>query len=194
MTFDASILGADAAERWTQMLKGMRATLSAESAKYAQNLGQWIYFGRPIGDFGTAYTYRAMVALVGLGANTVDVAIYPKTHTDADGAALTGEKTYTIHFETLPPTLEGGFWSVTAYNEENFLIDNPIDRYCVNDRSAYRLNEDGTLDITLSKEAPEDISNWLPVSDGEFHLFMRIYLPDMNALDAWQPPVIRVQE
>ena len=189
MTFDASILGADAAERWTQMLKGLRATLSAESANYAQNLGQWIYFGRPIGDFGTAYTYRAMVALVGLGANTVDVAIYPKTHTD-----VTGEKTYTIHFETLPPTLEGGFWSVTAYNEENFLIDNPIDRYCVNDRSAYRLNEDGTLDITLSKEAPEDTSNWLPVSDGEFHLFMRIYLPDMTALETWEAPVIRVQE
>ena len=194
MTFDASILGADAAERWTQMLKGLRATLSAESANYAQNLGQWIYFGRPIGDFGTAYTYRAMVALVGLGANTVDVAIYPKTHTDVTGAALTGEKTYTIHFETLPPTLEGGFWSVTAYNEENFLIDNPIDRYCINDRSAYRLNEDGTLDLVLSKEAPEDTSNWLPVSDGEFHLFMRIYLPDMTALETWEAPVIRVQE
>ena len=194
MTFDASILGADAAERWTQMLKGLRATLSAESANYAQNLGQWIYFGRPIGDFGTAYTYRAMVALVGLGANTVDVAIYPKTDTDVTGAALTGEKAYTIHFETLPPTLEGGFWSVTAYNEENFLIDNPIDRYCINDRSAYRLNEDGTLDLVLSKEAPEDTSNWLPVSDGEFHLFMRVYLPDMTALETWEAPVIRVQE
>ena len=194
MTFDASILGADAAERWMQMLKELRATLSAESASYAQNLGQWIYFGRPIGDFGTAYTYRAMVALVGLGANTVDVAIYPKTDTDVTGAALTGEKTYTIHFETLPPTLEGGFWSVTAYNEENFLIDNPIDRYCINDRSAYRLNEDGTLDLVLSKEAPEDTSNWLPVSDGEFHLFMRIYLPDMTALETWEAPVIRVQE
>ena len=194
MTFDASILGADAVERWTQMLKGLRATLSAESANYAQNLGQWIYYGRPIGDFGTAYIYRAMVALVGLGANTVDVAIYPKTHTDVTGAALTGEKTYTIHFETLPPTLEGGFWSVTAYNEENFLIDNPIDRYCINDRSAYQLNEDGTLDLVLSKEAPEDTSNWLPVSDGEFHLFMRVYLPDMTALETWEVPVIRVQE
>ena len=194
MTFDASILGADAVERWTQMLKGLRATLSAESANYAQNLGQWIYYGRPIGDFGTAYIYRAMVALVGLGANTVDVAIYPKTHTDVTGAALTGEKTYTIHFETLPPTLEGGFWSVTAYNEENFLIDNPINRYCINDRSAYQLNEDGTLDLVLSKEAPEDTSNWLPVSGGEFHLFMRIYLPDMTALETWEAPVIRVQE
>ncbi len=194
MTFDASILGEDAAERWTQMLKELRAAFSAESARYAQKLGQWIYFGRPIGDFGTAYTYRAMVALVGLGANTVDVAIYPKTGVDETGAALTGEKTYVLHFETLPPTLEGGFWSVTAYNEENFLIDNPIDRYCVNDRSDFALNEDGTLDIILSKEAPEDTSNWLPVSDEEFHLFMRIYLPDMAALDTWQAPVIRVQE
>ena len=193
MTFDASLLGEGAAERWTQMLQQLRSTLAADGAKYAQQLGQWIYYGRPIGDFGTEYTYRAMVALVGLGANTVDVAIYPKTTVDQNGEALTGEKAYTLHFDTLPPTLEGGFWSVTAYGEDDFLIDNSIDRYCINDRSAFKLNEDGTLDIVLSKEAPEDTSNWLPVSDGDFHLFMRIYLPDMTALDTWQPPVIREQ-
>lgn len=166
---------------------------AADGAKYAQKLGQWVYYGKPIGDFGTEYTYRAMVALVGLGANTVDVAIYPKTAVDETGAALTGEKKYTLHFETLPPTLEGGFWSVTAYGEDDFLIDNSIDRYCINDRSDFKLNADGTLDIILSKDAPEDTSNWLPVSDGEFHLFMRIYVPDMTALDSWQPPVIREQ-
>ncbi len=193
MTFDASILGADAAESWKQMLGQLRSTLSADGVNYAKKLGQWIYYGSPIGDFGTAYTYRAMVALVGLGANTVDVAIYPKTTVDETGAALTGEKTYTLHFETLPPTLDGGFWSVTAYGEDDFLIDNPLDRYCINDRSDFKLNEDGTLDLILSKEAPADTSNWLPVSDGEFHLFMRIYLPDMAALDTWQPPVIRAQ-
>ena len=193
MTFDASILGEGAADRWTQMLQQLRSTLSADGVNYAQKLGQWIYYGRPIGDFGTEYTYRAMVALVGLGANTVDVAVYPKTAVDVNGAALTGEKTYTLHFETLPPTLEGGFWSVTAYGEDDFLIDNPIDRYCINDRSDFKLNDDGTLDIVLSKEAPEDTSNWLPVSDGEFHLFMRIYVPDMTALDSWQPPVITEQ-
>ena len=192
-TFDAALLGEGAAERWTQMLQGLRATLAADGAKYAQKLGQWIYYGKPIGDFGTEYTYRAMVALVGLGANTVDVAIYPKTTVDENGAALTGEKKYTLHFETLPPTLEGGFWSVTAYGEDDFLIDNSIDRYCINDRSDFKLNADGTLDIILSKDAPEDTSNWLPVSDGEFHLFMRIYVPDMTALDSWQPPVIREQ-
>ena len=191
MTFDAALLGEEAAGRWRQMLQKLPATLSANSGKYAQKLGQWRYYGKPIGDFGTEYTYRAMVALVGLGANTVDVAIYPKTAVDEKGAALSGEKTYTLHFASLPPTREGGFWSVTAYGEDDFLIDNPIKRYCINDRSAFELNEDGTLDIVLSKKAPENIANWLPVSDGEFHLFMRIYVPDMTALDTWQPPVIR---
>ena len=193
MTFDASVLGEGAAERWAQMLRQLRDTLAAEGASYARQLGQWVYYGAPIGNFGTEYTYRAMVALVGLGANTVDVAIYPKTAVDETGAALTGEKTYALHFETLPPTLDSGFWSVTAYGEDNFLIDNPIDRYCINDRSDFKLNADGTLDIVLSKDAPEDTSNWLPVSDGEFHLFMRIYVPDMTALETWQPPVIREQ-
>ena len=193
MRFDASILGENAAGRWTQMLQQLRGTLAADGAGYARQLGQWIYYGAPIGDFGTAYTYRAMVALVGLGANTVDVAIYPKTTVDASGAALNGEKTFVLHFDALPPTLDNGFWSVTAYGEDDFLIDNPIDRYCINDRSDFKLNADGTLDVLLSKDAPEEISNWLPVSDGEFHLFMRIYVPDMAALDAWQPPVIREQ-
>ena len=33
--------------------------------------------------FGTEYTYRTMVALIGLGANTTDIAIYPKTEVDS---------------------------------------------------------------------------------------------------------------
>ncbi len=190
MTFDTAILGEEVGEHWQKMLQGLRSRLTVDSVKYAKKLGQWKYYGEPIGDFGTAYTYRAMVALVGLGANTVDVAIYPKTAEDENGAALSGEKTYTLHFSELPPTLGRGFWSVTAYGEDDFLIANPLDRYCVNDRSLFELNEDGTLDIVLSKDAPENVANWLPVSEGNFHLFMRIYLPDMDALDTWQPPVI----
>ena len=192
MTFDTGVLTGDIASGWAQMLKDLRASLQAQSSRYAVRLGQWAYYDAPIGDFGTEYTYRAMVALVGLGANTVDVAIYPKTGVDETGAPLTGEKRYALHFDTLPPTCEGGFWSVTAYGSADFLIDNAIDRYCINDRSAFILNEYGTLDILLSAEQPDDIANWLPVSDDEFHLFMRIYLPDWEALEGWQPPVIRV--
>lgn len=192
MEFDTGVFTGDTAASWTDMLRQIRETLVAASAGYTVQLGQWVYYDAPIGDFGTEYAYRAMVALAGLGANTIDVAVYPKTNVDDTGAVLTGEKTYVMHFDTLPPTMEGGFWSVTAYGSDDFLIDNPIDRYCVNDRSNFMLNEDGTLDIILAKDQPEDISNWLPVSGDAFHLYMRIYTPDMAALENWQPPVIRV--
>ena len=194
MAFDTSILTEDAAASWKEMLQRLREKLVADAEKYSVKLGQWKYFDAPIGDFGTEYNYRALVALAGLGANTVNVAIYPKTNIDDTGAVLTGEKNYVMHFDTLPPTLEGGFWSVTAYGSDDFLIENPIDRYCVNDRSDFKCNEDGSLDITLSKKQPEDTSNWLPVSDGEFHLYMRIYTPDMTALKNWNPPVVSVMK
>lgn len=194
MEFDMSVLTGDVGVKWTEMLQQLRKNLVAGAADYSVKLGQWQYFDAPIGDFGTEYTYRALVALAGLGANTVDVAIYPKTDVDDTGAVLNGEKKYIMHFDTLPPTLEGGFWSVTAYGSDDFLIDNPIDRYCVNDRSDFKANEDGTVDIILSREQPEDTANWLPVSGDEFHLYMRIYTPDMAALESWQPPVISVVE
>ena len=189
--FDDKALGLFSGLRWKLMLLQLKGKLKAEAANYAQQMGQWIYYGDPIGDFGTAYTYRAMVALMGLGANTTDVAIYPKTDVDSTGAVLTGKKTYTLHIEAEPPTKEKGFWSVTAYGEDNFLIDNAIDRYCVNDRSGLHRNPDGSIDILLSKEAPEDTTNWLPVGEGDFHLFLRIYKPDTAALEGWQPPVVR---
>ena len=189
--FDDKALGLFSGLRWKLMLLQLKGKLKAEAANYAQQMGQWIYYGDPIGDFGTAYTYRAMVALMGLGANTTDIAIYPKTDVDSTGAVLTGKKTYTLHIEAEPPTKEKGFWSVTAYGEDDFLIDNAIDRYCVNDRSGLHRNPDGSIDIILSKEAPEDTTNWLPVGEGDFHLFLRIYKPDTAALEGWQPPVVR---
>ncbi len=50
------------------------------------------------------------------------------------------------------------------------------------------------MDITLSKGSTGGHANWLPVSDGEFHLFMRIYIPDMTPHWILAAAVIRVQE
>ena len=190
MEFDASVLTGDVAKSWKTMLTEIRPKLVKEGMKFSKKLGQWSYFGAPIGDCNTEYAYRALVALAGLGANTVEVALYAKTEQDADGNLLTGEKSYILHFESYPLVLEGGFWSVTAYGDDDFLIDNPIDRYCINDRSGLKANEDGSIDVILSKDAPEDTTNWLPVGDGGFHLYMRIYTPDMDALDTWTAPTI----
>lgn len=189
MEFDTSVLTGDVAENWKTMLTEIQLKLIKEGQKFSKKLGQWDYFGEPIGDFNTEYAYRALVALAGLGANTVKVALYPKIEQDADGNTLTGEKSYILHFESYPQVLEGGFWSVTAYGDDDFLIDNPIDRYCINDRSGLKVKDD-SVDVILSKDAPEDTTNWLPVGDGGFHLYMRIYTPDMDALETWTAPTI----
>ncbi|MCI5969883.1 MAG: DUF1254 domain-containing protein, partial [Oscillospiraceae bacterium] len=73
MAFDTSILTEDAAASWKEMLQRLREKLVADAEKYSVKLGQWKYFDAPIGDFGTEYNYRALVALAGLGANTVNV-------------------------------------------------------------------------------------------------------------------------
>ena len=190
MEFDTSVLTGDVAENWKTMLTEIQLKLIKEGQKFSKKLGQWDYFGEPIGDFNTEYAYRALVALAGLGANTVEVALYPKIEQDADGNTLTGEKSYLLHFESCPQVLEGGFWSVTAYGDDDFLIDNPIDRYCINDRSGLQANDDGSVDVILSEDAPKNTINWLPVGAGGFHLFMRIYTPDMDALETWTAPTI----
>ena len=88
MEFDTSVLTGDVAENWKTMLTEIRLKLIKEGQKFSKKLGQWDYFGEPIGDFNTEYTYRALVALAGLGANTVEVALYPKIEQDADGNTL----------------------------------------------------------------------------------------------------------
>lgn len=178
-------------EMFASVKAGFKADAVAIAALRKKSMGGiWSYFMPPIGDFGDDYAYRAAVALVGLGANTNEVAIYPRADVDSEGAALNGNNVYTLHFSSLPPVEEGGFWSITAYGEDDYLIDNPINRYNVTDRSNFTPNADGSLDVTLSAEDPKDGTFWLPTGNKGFHLFMRLYLPDLKSLDSWTPPTI----
>jgi hypothetical protein len=87
---------------------------------------------------------------------------------------------------------ENGFWSITAYGDDDFLIDNPLNRYAINDRSEFELNGDGSLDILLQANQPEEhVNNWLPTGTAGFHLFMRIYLPQETVIDGtWRAPTL----
>lgn len=199
LTFDSSVLGDNYAKNWKQMITGLQKMLVEDSKKFYVNSGSWIYFGKPIAEFGTEYEYRALIALGGLGANPVSVAVYPKATVDSNNKRLDGNNNYIVHFDAdqFPPVKENGFWSITAYDSSNnFLVDNSIDRYCINDRSKMKYNDDGSLDIYVQPGAPDDehISNWLPVCEGEFHLMLRIYLPQENVIEnKWQTPLISMQ-
>lgn len=195
MTFEQDIFEADMSKMWQSLVSGIVENTTKKSAKFLTLNGQWSYMGEPIAEFGTEYAYRALISVVGLGANPVSVAVYPRVQLDTDGGRLNGTNKYVLHFEKdqLPPVKDNGFWSVTAYtSKDNFLIDNEIDRYCINNRSELTFNEDGSLDVYIQAEKPmENESNWLPVVAEDFHLILRVYLPDDSVVTGeWKAPIV----
>jgi hypothetical protein len=64
---------------------------------------RWSTAGRcPIetmGVYGNHYLKRATLAMVGLGSNPPEDAIYPLAFVDADGNPLTGDHGYVLHFD-----------------------------------------------------------------------------------------------
>ena len=139
---------------------------------------------RDLGSYGTDYGKRAVVALIGLGANLAADAIYPYTEVGSEGRPLNGSRRYVIHFaKGQTPPVEA-FWSVTMYDSHHFFVANPINRYAIGDRDALRFNPDGSLDLFLQHQSPgkEKEANWLPAPAGNFNLIMRMYWPKPEAL------------
>ncbi len=147
-----------------------------------------------IGSYGTNYKVSALVALIGLGANLTADASYPNCLVDETGAKLDGSRKYIIHFDKGQTPPANAFWSLTMYGPDEFLIDNPINRYAIGDRSNLKYNADGSLDIYIQNERPsKDIeSNWLPAPKGPFSVTMRLYWPKESYLNGtWNIPPIR---
>jgi len=151
-----------------------------------------------MGNYGTDYNFRALVAYVGLGANLPQDAVYPNTALDGDGNLLDSDSKYVVHFEEdqIPPAK--AFWSLTVYNDQNFLAENPINRFALGDRDDLTFNKDGSLDIYVQRDNPGEAkySNWLPApAEGNFELTLRLYWPKEEVLNGtWTPvPVQKVQ-
>ena len=107
-----------------------------------------------IGTYGTDYLSRAAIAYAGIGANTIEDAVYPTAFTDVDGKPLNSDNRYVLHFnrDQVPPVR--GFWSLTMYNERQLFAANPIDRYAIGDRDKLAFNTDGSLDLYIQRESP----------------------------------------
>lgn len=134
-----------------------------------------------IGNFGTNYLLRAGVAKFGLFANSAEEAVYPTTFKDSQGQNLTGMQNYVIHFDKGQTPPVRAFWSVTLYNNESHLADNPIDRYSIASHTpGLKYNDDESLDIYIQHDNPgtDKESNWLPSPSGDFSLSMRFYVPE----------------
>jgi len=146
------------------------------------------------GRYGIDYGTRAVMALVGLGANAPEDAVFAATRLDASGKPLQGETRYVLHFDkgAAPPT--DAFWSLSMYDEAHHLAANALERYRIGDRDKLKTNADGSLDIWLGNANPggDKESNWLPAPKGEFNLMLRIYWPKAEVIQRqWVPPGIR---
>lgn len=148
-----------------------------------------------MGVYGNYYLKRAIVAMIGLGANQPQDAIYPLCLADADGNPVTGSNNYILHFgqEELPPV--EAFWSITMYDAEGFQVANKLNRFAIGDRDPLVYNNDGSLDLYIQHESPgnDKESNWLPSpAEGLLGLTMRLYAPKFPALNgSWVPPAVK---
>lgn len=171
-------------------LKLMQATFP----RLAKIVNGWQMNTDTMGVYGDFYLKRAIVTMIGLGANQAADAVYPLNVADADGHPLDGGHDYVLHFDKdeVPPV--DAFWSVTMYDAEGFQAANAINRFAIGDRDDVAYNADGSLDLYLQHDSPgkDHESNWLPAPRGPLGVTMRLYAPAPEVLDGrWEPPPIR---
>ena len=193
LRFDGERLDAADTGRLEEGVAEARATMLATLPLLGRRVNGWLLNTDTMGNYGNDYLKRAVVALVGLGANPPEDAVYPILMADADGRPLDGGNRYALHFEAheLPPV--EAFWSLTMYDADGFPAANPIDRYAIGDRDQLVYNPDGSLDLVLQHERPPDhlVPNWLPAPPGPLGVTMRLYGPRRDVLDgAWAPPPV----
>jgi hypothetical protein len=160
----------------------------------ARVVNGWSMNTDTMGVYGNYYLKRAIVALIGLGANVPEDAVYPLNLGDADGKPLTGTNKYVLQFakNEIPPV--AAFWSITLYDKDGFPTANALNRNAIGDRDDLKFNADGSVDLYFQNESPgkDKESNWLPAPTGDFNLTMRLYAPKLEVLDGrWAPPPIR---
>jgi hypothetical protein len=191
VAFDPARLPAPVAEGLRSAAKSAAKTLH-EARADVRGWAPWP--GAPGGDEPLA---RAAAALEGGAASLPAELVAVAASTDADGHVLDGRNDYRIRFaaNALPPA--EAFWSLAAYDPETRrLLDVRGARASLASLGErLRPGDDGTLELWLSSDAPEDAAlraRWLPLRPGPFLLIARLYQPLPAVLEAgWSPPSIR---
>lgn len=158
----------------------------------------WIV-SKGLGQYGTDYMKRAVVAAFGWPANLQEDAVYPYTEIDSDGAKLTGAHNYTLTFAKGQTPPVNGFWSITMYEIDQgwWFVPNKLNKFTVSPRNDLKYNDDGSLTLYFQNESPgaEKEANWLPAPKGDFLPMLRMYWPkDDNPSilnGSWTPPSVK---
>jgi hypothetical protein len=130
--------GGDTARRWTSALHLFDYNLDRLGPASAPR-------GRPRPEEGPRWRPAAW-------GNHGYEADYELVHHDEHGDTLNGAHRYEVTFDPPPPAK--AFWSLTMYDTPNYyLVDNPIDRYSIGDRTPGRRSADDGSSILLQADA-----------------------------------------
>jgi hypothetical protein len=163
------------------------------------------------GDFQSFYAARIFSAQRGYLILTRDQAAYPGytlpgALSGSDRFTITKDEAYIVRFPSGQPQLKRtGFWSLTIYGEDQYLIPNELGRHNIGDRSGL-IYEDGTpINNSVGKEfriliqaadvRPQEklASNWLPAPSGggTFMMSFRFYGAEESMLNGtWEYPLV----
>lgn len=195
--FDLAALGPEVAQALDTLPQDALAYLNDHKAAMGVEENGWI-FTKGLGQYGTDYEKRALVAAFGWPANLQEDAVYPYTEVDSKGEPLSGAHKYTLTFAKGETPPVNGFWSITMYEIDQgwWFVPNPPDKFTVSPRDNLVPNADGSVTLYFQAESPgkDKEANWLPAPSGAFLPMLRMYWPKDTApsiLDgSWTPPQI----
>ena len=171
--------------------------IEANKSSLGKVVNGWV-ITKGLGEYGTDYMKRAVVAAFGWPANREKDAVYPNTEVDSAGQELSGAAKYTLTFAKGQTPPVNAFWSITMYEIDQgwWFVPNPLNKFTVSPRDNLKYNDDGSLTLYFQDESPgtDKEANWLPAPKGPFIPMLRMYWPKETApsiLDgSWTPPAV----
>jgi hypothetical protein len=181
-----------------------------------ENNGWSVLSPKYVGIYGTNYALRTLIGLTGYLALANPYAVYPTWANKSSGSAnaflyLARDGAILVTFSGKPPLQEAGFWSLTAYGSDYFLIPNDRGVYALGDRSNITYS-DGTRVYGASSSGssgertyqillqPADVaspanwtSNWLPAPSGGGDVIaqLRFFIAKESLIDgSYQYPLV----
>jgi hypothetical protein len=126
-----------------------------------------------------SYMQNGMGIAVGWGGMQMKDALYLPTQV----AKNDGKTAYAI---TVPKDVPvDGFWSITVYNQERFMVKNQYDSYAFNNITSKK-SADGSTVIHFGGDPKAD--NFIPIMDGWLYI-VRFYQPKAEILEGkWKFP------
>ena len=143
------------------------------------------------GDFHSDYINRAYIAWSAYLELQTYEALYPSyfgparatKSTTSNLLSLLADQSLLFTFSSKPPV--SGFWSLTAYGQNNFLVPNPLHRFSLGDRSNVTY-PDGSLVYGIGGSSSKDHNE---DNDKPFQLLMQAadVPPPVNWTSNWLP-------